>query len=349
MAQSRITATHASVHELATELAFSEEAYERATELAALSPEKNDWLRYFNHFLMVVGVALICAGITAFFAWNWADFSHFQKFGLIQFGIVAAVVAAWRLGIDSIAGGASLFAGAFLVGVLFAICGQVYQTGADPYGLFLIWAVLVLPFAIVGRQQALWLLFGVLLNLTIIMYWTQVLNPPNGWWMLAQSFGPLVSLGFLVTDSQLSGIVFFVNAVGVATWEAMALRGIRWMQGRWFVRIGVFMALGTVVIPTMIIILAATFGEKVGLNLLSPVLLGIATVSCLYYYQVRKQDLFILTCCLLAVIMVVTSFAIRVFLEDYGSMLFLALLLIAQVAGAAYWLRNVARRWEEAA
>jgi hypothetical protein len=47
--------------------------------------------------------------------------------------------------------------------------------------------------------------------------------------------------------------------------------------------------------------------------------------------------------------MVVTSFSVRLLLNDFGSMLFLAMLLIGQVAWAAYWLRNVARRWEAAA
>jgi len=344
---SQFDANYANVHELAAELAFSEAAYARALELAALQPEKRDWLRYVDRFLMALGVALICAGITAFFAWNWADLGNMQKFGLIEFGIVTAAVAAWRLGLDSIAGAASLFAGAFLVGVLFAVYGQIYQTGADPYGLFLAWAILILPWAIVGRQQGLWLLFVMLINLTVIMYWTQVLKPPEGLWQLAQVFGPLVSLGFLVTDSQLSGLVFFVNVFAVVTWEFLAVRGISWMRGHWFVRVVVFVALTTVVAPTLIIILAATFGEQVDLNLLSPILLGCATAGCLYYYQFRQPDLFILTCCLLAVIMVITSLAIRVLLDDYGSMLVLAILLIAQVAGAAYWLRGVARRSEK--
>jgi hypothetical protein len=39
---------------------------------------------------------------------------------------------------------------------------------------------------------------------------------------------------------------------------------------------------------------------------------------------------------------------VRFVLDDFGSMLFLALLLIVQVAAAAWWLRQVAERWEAA-
>lgn len=342
-------ASHANLHELATELNFSEAAHRRAVELAGQSPGPAEWRRYFSQFLMVVGMALVVAGITAFFAWNWADLDHFGKFALIEFGIVTAVVVAWWLGIDSIGGKATLFAAAFLVGVLFAIYGQVYQTGADPHGLFLSWAILILPWAIVGRQQGTWLLFVILLNLSLIMYWTQVLDPPDGMWTIGMLLGPIFWLGTLMMDSALSSAVFALNVAALVAWEAGAARGIGWMQGSWFARVVAFITFSTVVPPTLLIILASMFGEKLGLNLMSPLLLAFATAGCVYYYQYRREDLFILTCCAMAAIMVVTALAIRVFLNDFGSMLFLAILLIAQVAAAAYWLRNVGRRWENAA
>jgi len=349
MAKPEIVANHTNVHELATELAFSEAAFDRAVELADHSPKTTDWLRYFNQFLMALGTALVVAGVTAFFAWNWAELGHMQKFALIEFGIAGAAVATWRSGIDSIGGKAGLFVAAFLVGVLFAVYGQVYQIGADPYGLFLSWAILILPWAMIGRQSGLWLLFVILLNLALIMFWTQVLAPPEGWWQLAQLFGPLVWLGSLVTDSHLSTAVLLLNVFALLAWEFASIRGAPWVQSGWFVRVVAFIALGTVVTPTLLIVLAGAFGEKLGLTLLSPILMAVVTAACLYYYQYRKQDLFVLTCCAFAVIMVVTSFAIRILLNDFGSMLFLAMLLIGQVAWAAYWLRNVARRWEEAA
>ena len=151
MGQSGTAASHGNVNELAAELRLSDAAYQRAIALAGLIPDRSDWLRYIDHFLIAVGALLVVAGITAFFAWNWADLHYLAKFALIQGGIVGSAVLSWRLGIDSVGGRSSLFASAFLVGILLAVFGQVYQTGADPYGLFLGWAILILPWASAGR------------------------------------------------------------------------------------------------------------------------------------------------------------------------------------------------------
>ena len=344
--QKQTEAGYSSVLEMAQQLRLSPAAYRRAMEIARLTPDRPGWLRYIDRFLIAVGAALIVAGIAAFFAWNWADLSHMAKFALIQGGIVAAVVAAWRFGLDSNAGRASLFAAAFLTGTLLAVFGQVYQTGADPYGLFLAWAVLILPWAIVGRQAGIWILLQLLLNLTVIMYYTQVLHPPDGWWELTRLLGPLVWLGSTVTDSTLASYLFALNVAALAIWEFGAARGVAWMQGSLFQRLIAFAAFSTVLIPTLIIIVAGSLEEKTGLSLISPVLLLVATVASLYYYRQRRQDLFILTCSLLGVIMVITSFFVRHMVEDSGGLLVLAILLIAQVAGAAWWLRQVSRRWE---
>ncbi len=346
MNRSSTAATNANVHELAVELGLDETAYRRALELARLSPGAATWRRYIDHFLTAVGALLIVAGVTAFFAWNWADLGHMTKFGLIQFGIVATAVLAWRLGIDSIGGRASLFASAFLVGVLLAVFGQVYQTGADPYGLFLGWAVLILPWVIIGRQAGLWMLFQVLLNLGFIMYWTQVLHPPDGWWQISQLLGPLVWLASLMMDSTLGSIIFAMNAIALLGWEVGASHGVSWMQDRWYPRVLAFGALTTVLIPTLIMIVAASFGEHSGLGFTSPLLFAASLAACLYFYQFRKLDLFILTVCLFAAIMVIMSFIGHTMLRDVGSLLFLAALLIGLVAGAAYWLREIAKRWE---
>lgn len=87
-------ATHGSVHELVEALALDAVAYRRAVALAGLAPDRRDWLRYLDHFLIAVGALLIIAGVTAFIAWNWADLHHMAKFALIQGGIVAAVLIA---------------------------------------------------------------------------------------------------------------------------------------------------------------------------------------------------------------------------------------------------------------
>ena len=120
-------------------------------------------------------------------------------------GIVAGVaLSAWR-GLDSGPGRIALLAAGFLVGVLLAVYGQVYQTGADPYGLFVTWGLLIVGWALIGRQAGLWMLTLVLANLSVILYWTQVLYPQR---LGADFLGPLVGLTGTFTDPRLADLVF---------------------------------------------------------------------------------------------------------------------------------------------
>ena len=347
MGHSANAASHANVHELATELGLSEHAYTRALEIADLVPEKADWLRYINHFLVVVGALLILAGVAAFFAWNWADLSYMVKFALIEFAIVALVLLAWRLGIDSVGGRAGLLSSAILVGVLLAVFGQVYQTGADPYSLFVGWAVLILPWVLIGRQAGLWILLQVLLNLALIMYWTQVIDPPGGWWELSQLLGPLVWLSSTLMNSNLASLVFVLNGVALIAWEYATNRNIVWVQGRIYPRVIAFIAFCTVLVPTVVIVIGAGIRESGDIGAISPVLYVAASAGALYYYQFRRPDLLMLTMCVFGVILVATTLLARILVAgDAGGLLILAVLLIGQVAGAAYWLRGVSRSWE---
>lgn len=346
MTKIQTTASHSNVQELATQLNLSEQAYQRALQLANLSPTQSDWFRYISRFLVTIGTLLIISGITAFFAWNWAEMHHTIKFALIQSGIVATVVLAWRLGINSTGGKAALFSSAFLVGVILAVFGQVYQTGADPYGLFLGWAALILPWVVIGRQAALWILLQVLLNLGLIMYWTQVIDPPNGWWQLSQLLGPLVWLSSTLMNTTLASFVFALNAVALVVWELASNQGVDWMRGRTYPRIMAFGALSNVLIPTVIMIFGVSLDARENVGVISPTLYVVASAAALFYYQYRKPDLLILTICVFGAIMVISSFFVRYMLNDIGGALMLAMLLIAQVAGAAYWLRNVSRRWQ---
>lgn len=339
-------ANYATVTDMAAGIRLNHAAYDRAFEIAGLKPDRTTWRRHVDQFFMAVGAALIVAGVAAFFAWNWADLHRIAKFALIQTGIIGAAGLGWRLGLDSTAGRSSLFAAAFLAGTLLAVFGQVYQTGADPYGLFLSWALFILPLCIIGRQAGLWLLFHILLNLTVIMYYTQVLHPPEGWWQLSQLLGPLVWLGSTMLDSTLGSYLYALNAIGLVAWELGTSRRVIWMQGRTYPRLITFAAFTTVLPSTLIMVFAASLDDIASLNFISPVLLAITTAAGLWYYQYRRQDLLILTLCLLAVICVVTSFAIQHLVEDTGSLLFLAILIVAQVASAAWWLKEVAQRWE---
>src|SRR5690606_26138167 len=80
-----------------------------------------------------------------------------------------------------------------------ALVGQIYQTGADAWPLFLLWAALTLPWVALLRSVSLWLLCAALLNVALGLYlWAGVpvwLGPDEPWALL----GPAVlNAGLLV-------------------------------------------------------------------------------------------------------------------------------------------------------
>src|SRR5690606_10090006 len=109
------------------------------------------------------------------FAYNWAALPAIAKFALLEAGILAAAgVALWR-GADRPEGASALIAATLLVGVLLAVIGQVYPSGAEPWQLFGLWAALALPWTIASRNAAHWLVWLVVLHIAAGLYADQVL------------------------------------------------------------------------------------------------------------------------------------------------------------------------------
>ncbi len=340
-----LPATSVRLRHVAGRLRLSEETYARAREIAGLAPDAGEWRGLIDRFLLAFGAALIVAGVTAFFAYNWAGLHTFWKFGFIEVGIVAGVgLSAWR-GLDSGPGRIALLAAGFLVGVLLAVYGQVYQTGADPYGLFVTWGLLIVGWALIGRQAGLWMLALVLVNLSIIFYWTQVLYPQRPG---VDVLGPLVGLTGTFTDARLADLVFALNASALLLWEILVRRNVSWMRGRTFRRVVSLLALTPVVFSSLFLILGSLFGSEGRWSVLALLLFGGFTSISLFYFRFRVHDLFILTVCLLGGITIITTFIAQFSGGGFGIAFALAFLVVGQTAGAALWVRDVAQQWEEA-
>jgi len=110
-----------------------------ALRLSDATPSGSDWHRFLDKLLLGLGVLLAVSGVIFFFAYNWDEMSRLAKFALVQGMIVATLVGVWILGLDNISGKLTLLAAGILVGVLLALVGQTYQTGADTYELFAVW------------------------------------------------------------------------------------------------------------------------------------------------------------------------------------------------------------------
>lgn len=138
--------------------------------------DKQAWQRFLNLLFLALGVGFTLAGIIFFFAYNWANLDKFIKIGLIQFLVVAFVAVCLKAKQNQLIQQITLMGACVLVGVLFAVFGQIYQTGADSFDFFLGWTIFITIWVWVGNFPALWLFYILLINTTLGLYHQQVAN-----------------------------------------------------------------------------------------------------------------------------------------------------------------------------
>ncbi len=227
----------------------------------------------------------------------------------------------WRLGLDGIAGKVTLLAASLFVGGLLALIGQTYQTGADTFELFAAWAVLILPWVLVGRLAALWLVWLGLLNAAVIFYYV--------------IFGGL--FGMVFSPEKLMWVLFALNTAALVIWEIIATR---LAQDRWALRI---LATASGALATALAIYSVTeFRGDNGLGLMAwAVYFSVAYAV----YRHMLLDIYVLAGGVLSVIVVVTTFLATHMMKSgdpAGAFLFIGLVVIALSGAGGWWLRKVA-------
>ena len=196
------------------------------------------WRHWALRALLALGAAHFLAGVVFFFAYNWDDLGPFARFGLLQGALLVVLVAALSAGLHRPAGKALLIAASVLTGVLFAVIGQVYQTGADAWELFALWTVLVLPWVFASLSSAHWFLWGVLALTAFSAYGGQVLVPMG-----------------VITGEDLTTAVGAL-AIGALIALELAIRaGVEWLDERWL-RVSLALAgLAVLLIPAIAFVL----------------------------------------------------------------------------------------------
>lgn len=194
---------------LAEDGALSPEELARAERLGVLAPSAAAWRRAVDGLFAFGGMLLLAAGVVFFFAYNWADLHRFWKLGLAALALSGCTGAALFAAPAGTMYRAALLGACICTGVLLALVGQIYQTGADVWELFAAWALLMLPFALLARSSASWALWLVVANAALARAFSQ-----SAW------FGWLGAL--LVRDALL--LVAAANLVVLVVFEARAGR-----------------------------------------------------------------------------------------------------------------------------
>jgi uncharacterized membrane protein len=288
-----------------------------ALRVAGITPSAGQWRTFLGQLTLWLGTIALASAIIFFFAFNWDDLGRFAKFGLVEAAILAGLLACWRLDLDGAAGKAVLLLLSLLAGALLALTGQIYQTGADTYQLFAWWAVLILPWVLVGRFSPLWLVWLALLNLAVYLYFQIAWDEEGLIWAL-----------------------FGLNSLALLGWEAAHRAGVAWLRDDWPPRLA---AIGSAMFATALI-LWAIMGGSGGSSALAA-LAYLAWLASLYgWYRHMRPDLFMLAMGLLSLIVATAGFLSDTMLgAGSGSLLLIGLVVIGMSAGGAVWLKSVAR------
>ncbi|WP_255492478.1 DUF2157 domain-containing protein [Myroides sp. NP-2] len=154
---------------------IADQDFEVLYQQHGLASEKQ-WKDFIYWALLVCGIGFLVSGIVFFFAFNWDHMPVTVKFSLVGLGIVLSGYFAITPRVNESVNKISLLATTVLIGVLLAVFGQTYQTGANAYDLFLTWLIVATPLTLVGQSTYQWLFFSILANTTLILACVQRLQ-----------------------------------------------------------------------------------------------------------------------------------------------------------------------------
>ena len=289
-------------------------------------PTAKAWHHFIDQLLLwFAGLALAFA-MMFFIAYNWAAFGRFGKFALVEGSIILIIALYGYLGRESLLSKVLLTVSSILLGVLLALVGQTYQTGADPWQLFFYWAVLILPWVVVSRFSALWMLWIFLINVSILLY--------------IEAFRGFLGFAFH-TEVSFLWIFFAFNTVAWALWEFFSSR-FTWLDGTWAIRLLGFVSMSAITS----LALSFFWEESSGLTLL----VWVAWLIVVYVlYRVREIDLFMLALAALTFSIILINFLIHLISwRDFslGYILFIGLVILGLGGGFAMWLNSLQKEAE---
>ncbi|MBC5774260.1 DUF2157 domain-containing protein [Pontibacter sp. KCTC 32443] len=284
------------------------------------------WIRFMQLFLLVLGGGFLVAGIVFFFAYNWQEMHKFLKIGLVEVLLIAVAMLAVFTNWSKLVKNLLLIADVMLVGVLFAVYGQIYQTGANAYDFFLGWTIWVILWVLAARFQPLWVVFMALINTTFILYVEQVAT----------------GLAFPIELD----ILFGINATAVVVWEVLYSKGKISRFGKWFPRLATLAALVPVTMSMIIFMFDNYSSVDKGLCYA----LAAVAYTAGIWYGYRSRDLFYLSVIPFSLIVVGAAGIVRT-QKDNPEMVFLfaSLFVVASITLLVRFIIQTNRNWHATA
>ena len=312
--------TRKTLLELAEQGRIAPQHLRQALMLTGSLPTKAHWQRFLDQLLLWLGTILVSTGTIFFFAYNWSALGRFAKFGLVELFVIGSLLFVWWIGLEHIVGKAALLASSLLVGTLLALIGQIYQTGADTFELFATWALAILPWVLVGRFAALWMVWLVVVHIATVLYY--------------QTF-----VGILFIPQKMLWILLLLSTAALIVWEGCSASGVAWLRERWATRL---LATASGSFMTALALLCVL--DEPGSGILSLVV-WIGWLGGVYgVYRHLILDVYVLAGSVLSVVTVVSCFlGQRVLpMSEAWSFLYLGLAVIGLSAVGGWWLKQIA-------
>lgn len=165
------------------------------------------WQRYLNLLFLLLTVGFLTSGVVTLIAANLDYFSDLAKIYGLQTLLVVTVVLGIYCFIRESRRQAKeklkwktyslFFVVSVLIGALFALVGQTYQTGADVWQLFAVWTLCQLPFLLLFPNVASALLFAATANVAFYLF-----NEQNAY--NSMCYAVLINAGLLVISELFS-------------------------------------------------------------------------------------------------------------------------------------------------
>lgn len=285
--------------------------------------KRGDWQRFLKLLFISLGISFTTLGILFFFAFNWADMHKFTKIGLVEGLIILGSFGVLSNKMSETVQNILLMALSALVGILFAVFGQIYQTGANAYDFFLAWTACITLWVLVSNFAPLWVMYLTLINTTIVFYSQQV---AHDW-----------------SDLFVINLLLIINAL--ALFSAIGLRESKYKfeVPSWFTKLLALVCIG---FATNIICVSIfdKFEAALGITFLVTIagyILGIQ-------YGLRKRILFYLAAIPFSIILILAALIIKM-LDESGdpivTFFLISFFIVGSVTAVIRYLINLQKEW----
>ena len=256
------------------------------------------WGLWISRLFLAVGTALVLSGVVYFFAFNWAKITPAVKLSSLQLGMLLCLGGACYYKLERASGQVLLLSASALTGVFMAVFGQIYQTGADAYQLFMMWSLLIFGWTAISKFAPQWVFWLAITNVALVLWWEQAALPDR-------------DMSYLIF-----ALVTVLNAAALVLREVYVKRtGAAWLDHRW---LRVFLTVAVLIPATFPVVDWVIDPDVASSSTTVSSAVGLVALGSLYaLYRFKIGDMLPLAAVALSVCIILEAGAVRVIAEAF--------------------------------